>query len=219
MDFDGVTTWIFDLDNTLYAPEARLFDQIEQRMIAHVMNALGVDRDQADGLRRDYWRRYGTTLAGMMAEHGTEPQAYLADVHAIDFSVLRPDPELAQAIRALPGTKIVHTNADIRYAAQVLAHRGLDMFDTLYGVEETGFHPKPDARAYDFVWRAQGLDPTRAAMFEDDPRNLEVPHRAGMQTVLVGPGGHLPDGIAGDHGPHVRHQTRDLTAFLRGLLA
>ena len=36
-DFIGVETWVFDLDNTLYPPAARLFDQIEARMTAYVM--------------------------------------------------------------------------------------------------------------------------------------------------------------------------------------
>ena len=42
-DFSHVNTWVFDLDNTLYPPSARLFDQIEQRMTDWVMTALNVD--------------------------------------------------------------------------------------------------------------------------------------------------------------------------------
>ena len=60
--FSHVSTWVFDLDNTLYPPEARLFDQIEVKMTEYVMNALGVDRPKADQLRHDYCARYGTTL-------------------------------------------------------------------------------------------------------------------------------------------------------------
>ena len=66
-DFSHVTHWVFDLDNTLYPPRVRLFDQIEQRMTAWVMRELGVGRDLADRLRHDYWARYGTTLAGLAA--------------------------------------------------------------------------------------------------------------------------------------------------------
>ncbi len=50
-DFTHVTTWVFDLDNTLYPPEMRLFDQIEVRMTDWVMQALKVDRARADHLR------------------------------------------------------------------------------------------------------------------------------------------------------------------------
>ena len=35
--FAHVETWVFDLDNTLYPPGVRLFDQIEARMTAYVM--------------------------------------------------------------------------------------------------------------------------------------------------------------------------------------
>ncbi|RJL11686.1 pyrimidine 5'-nucleotidase [Paracoccus siganidrum] len=221
MDFADVDIWIFDLDNTLYPPEAALFSQIEARMTAYVMHLLGVDRDRADLIRRDYWRRHGTTLAGLMAEHRIDAASYLAEVHDIDFSGLAPDPALAAAIAALPGRKIIHTNADAAYARRVLAARGLaagpdDLFEAIFGVEETGFRPKPAAAAFEAVLAASRADPRRAAFFEDDPRNLQIPHALGMRTVLVGRGRLGPDEIAqhADHGAHVQHRTDDLTAFL-----
>lgn len=219
MPFSHVTTWIFDLDNTLYPVEARLFAQIEQRMQAYVERIAGVDPAEAAHLRDHWWRTHGTTLAGLMAEHGIDPLPYLADVHDIDFGVLRPDPVLAAAIAALPGRKIVHTNADAAYAAQVLRHRGLTGFESVWGIEETGFLPKPDRRAYAALIDAHGIDPESAAFFEDDPRNLEVPHALGMRTVLVGAGRHGPDLFAAGHahGPHVQHRTDDLAAFLCAL--
>ena len=219
MDFQHITTWIFDLDNTLYAPEVRLFTQIERRMTAYVMREIGVSEPEASRLREHYWRQHGTTLAGLMAEHGIDPMPYLNEVHDIDFSALTPDPELAALIAALPGRKIVHTNGDHAYAQQVLKHRGLTVFDAVHGVDTLDFLPKPDARAYAAVRAAEGFDPTRAAMFEDDPRNLSVPHLLGMRTVLVGDGRHGAEGLPadGDHGPHVHHQTTNLTEFLRGL--
>lgn len=210
MEFSGRDIWIFDLDNTLYPPQMALFPQIEARMTAYVMRLLEVERDHADHLRRDYWRRHGTTLAGLMAEHAIDPLAFLAEVHDVDFTALTPAPDLAAAIAALPGRKIVHTNGDSRYAGKVLAARGLDLFESVYGVEETGFHPKPQPAAYDAVIAAAGIDPARSVFFEDDARNLAVPHRIGMRTVLVGPG-------TGDDLPHVDHRTGDLCGFLRAI--
>ena len=43
--FSHVDQWVFDLDNTLYPPRARLFDQIEIRMTKYVMDALGVESE------------------------------------------------------------------------------------------------------------------------------------------------------------------------------
>jgi putative hydrolase of the HAD superfamily len=209
-DFAQVTTWVFDLDNTLYPPSMRLFDQIEVKMTDWVMQALQVDRARADHLRAHYWQTYGTTLAGLMTEHGVDPGPYLTEVHDIDFSILAPDPGLAEAIAALPGRKIIYTNACVPYAQKVVAARGLEgLFDAVYGVEEAAFHPKPEARAFATVFARDGLDPTRAAMFEDDARNLSVPHALGMRTVHVAPEAR-PE-------PHIHHHTSDLAGFLTGL--
>lgn len=208
--FSDVTCWVFDLDNTLYPPEVRLFDQIEQRMTAYVMQALGVDRSEADRLRRHYWQAHGTTLAGLMQEHDLDPWPYLVAVHDIDFAALTPAPDLAARIGALPGRRIVYTNGSAPYAAQVLAARGLSgVFDAIYGVEDADFHPKPDSRAYARVFARDGLDPARAAMFEDEPRNLAVPHALGLRTVHV-----AARPVAA---PHIQHHTADLAGFLAQL--
>jgi putative hydrolase of the HAD superfamily len=205
--FRHVETWVFDLDNTLYPPSARLFDQIEVRMTAWVMRALGVSRPEADRLRRHYWETHGTTLAGLMREHGIDPGPYLTDVHDISFDALAPDPVLAARIAALPGRRIVYTNGCAPYAERVLAARGLTgLFDAIYGVEHAGFHPKPDRAAFDTVFAADGLAPSRAAMFEDEARNLAVPHAIGMRTVHV-----APEPLSA---PHIHHHTSDLSGFL-----
>ncbi|MBV0912482.1 pyrimidine 5'-nucleotidase [Anianabacter salinae] len=209
--FTHVRHWVFDLDNTLYPPEMRLFDQIEVRMTAWVMRELGVDEAEANRLRTDYWRRFGTTLAGLMDLHGIDPEGYLTEVHEIDFTVLSPAPDLAARIADLPGKRIVYTNGSAPYAQQVLAARGLaGLFDGVYGVEHAGFRPKPERGAFETVFAAAGIDSTVAAMFEDDPRNLAAPHAMGMRTVHVAPLAAPAD--------HIHHHTVDLTGFLSQVL-
>jgi len=208
--FHHVRAWVFDLDNTLYPPSARLFDQIEVRMTAFVMQALGVDRGEADRLRRHYWQLYGTTLAGLMHEHDVDPAPYLTDVHEISLDHLDPDPALRDGIAALPGRRIVYTNGSAPYAERVIAARGLDgLFDAVYGVEHAGFRPKPERAAFETVFARDGIEPGRAAMFEDDPRNLAAPHQMGMRTVHVAP---EPDPT-----DHIHHHTADLAGFLARL--
>lgn len=205
--FSHVEYWVFDLDDTLYPVSARLFELIEARMGAWVARTLGLDLAAAHALRHQYWRTYGTTLAGLMAEHGIDPDPYLADVHAIALDALQPDPLLRARIAALPGRRIIYTNGTATYAERVLAARGLSgLFDGIYGVIEAGYHPKPQRVAFETIFARDRLDPTRAAMFEDDPRNLAVPHALGMQTVHV-----APDPAPA---PHIHHHTADLTAFL-----
>jgi len=209
--FAHVTTWVFDLDHTLYPPEMALFDQINVRMTAYVMAALGLSRAEADHLRHAYWRDHGTTLAGLMDIHGVDPGPYLEEVHDIDFTVLTPDPDLAARIRALPGRRIVYTNGTAPYADRVIAARGLGgLFDAVYGVEHAGLRPKPERQAFEAVFARDGLIPTRAAMFEDDPRNLAAPHAMGLRTVHVAPKPEPAD--------HIHHHTDDLAGFLSRLM-
>ncbi|MEO3415472.1 pyrimidine 5'-nucleotidase [Roseovarius sp. CAU 1744] len=209
--FSHIDTWVFDLDNTLYPPEARLFDQIEVRMTQYVMETLGVDQAEADGLRSKYWREHGTTLAGLMSEHGIDPDPYLVQVHEISLDHLQPDADLYARIRDLPGRKIVYTNGSAPYAERVIAQRGLSgAFDAIYGVEHAGFLPKPQQAAFDAVFARDGVAPRRAAMFEDDARNLMAPHAMGMRTVHVAPRAERLD--------HIHHHTDDLSDFLGRLL-
>ncbi len=211
--FAHVRTWVFDLDNTLYPPATRLFDQIDRRMTDYVQRTLGVERDEADALRARYWREYGTTLAGLMARHAVEPEAFLVEVHDIDFSVLTPNPALRSRIAALPGRRIVYTNGSAPYARQVIDALGLSgLFDATYGVENAGYHPKPRPEAFQAVFTADRLDPARAAMFEDDARNLRVPHALGMRTVHVAP---IP--LPPADSAHIHHHTDDLSGFLAQL--
>lgn len=208
--FTHVDTWVFDLDHTLYPPHMRLFDQIEARMVAYMTRELGLSDAKANHLRRHYWETYGTTLAGLMREHDIAPEPFLDEVHDISFEVLSPDPELAARISDLPGRRIIYTNGHAPYALEVLAARGLTgLFDAVYGIEHADFRPKPERTAFDRVFGLDGLKTHRAAMFEDDVRNLKVPHALGLQTVHVAP---VPE----PH-DHVHHHTDDLTAFLGAL--
>jgi putative hydrolase of the HAD superfamily len=188
-----------------------LFNQIETRMNAYVQQVLNVDKTEADHLRATYWAEHGTTLAGLMRNHDIDPDPYLIAVHDVDFTVLSPDPALRSAIKNLPGHKVIYTNGTAPYARNVLAARGLsDLWDNIYGVEHAHYHPKPDHAAYARVFKTQGLDPHRSAMFEDDPRNLEVPHKMGLRTIHVAPRPHSA--------PFIQHHTDDLAGFLSHLV-
>lgn len=189
----------------------RLFDQIETRMTAYVADTLRVTHAEADRLRAHYWRTHGTTLAGLMDEHGIDPDPYLVAVHDISMHPLDPDPDLAAHIGNLPGRRIVYTNGSAPYAQRVIEARGLGgLFDAVYGVEHAGYRPKPQADAFAEVFARDRLDPGVGAMFEDDPRNLAAPHQMGMRTVHVAEAPETAD--------HIHHHTDDLTGFLARVL-
>ncbi len=208
--FTHVDYWVFDLDNTLYPPQARLFDQIEQLMANYVMRELSVDAQTANMLRQKYWNEYGTTLAGLMHVHNIDPDPYLHEVHQLDLSHIVAMPDLRDAITALPGRKIIYTNGSRAHGEGVSNALGLaGVFDAIYGVEDADYTPKPDLAAFQKIFTTDGIDTKRAAMFEDDVRNLSIPHQMGMRTILVGPE---------EFAPHIHHQTEDLTAFLTRLV-
>ncbi len=213
--FSHVSDWVFDLDNTLYPPSDRLFDQIAVKMTDYVMRTLNVAQREADHLRDQYWSLYGTTLAGLMHEHSIDPVPFLQEVHEISLDHMSIDPALVGAIRNLPGRKIVYTNGTAPYAQRVLEARGMvGLFDQIYGVEDANFQPKPNEEAYRMIFAKAGLDPSRAAMFEDDPRNLRAPHAMGLQTVLV-----TPDApIQTPHAAYIHYQTHDLAEFLTQII-
>lgn len=208
--FAHVDTWVFDLDNTLYPPSADLFGLMDVRFSTYVARVTGLDKARALNLCAEYWATYGSTLVGLMEHHDIDPHHFLADVHDIDISHLRPDPALQTAIASLPGRKIVYTNGSENHAKRVLAARGLTQeFDAVYGVEHADFKPKPTHDAFSRVFAKDGVTPTKAAMFEDEARNLAVPHAMGMRTV------HVHEDQA-DH-DHIHHHTDDLADFLSQL--
>src|SRR3546814_17570648 len=79
---DHIDSWIFDLDNTLYPPSAKLFDLIDDRMGAFIMRLLGCDAVEARRVQKDYFHDHGPTMAGLMRHHGAAPHHFLTDVHA-----------------------------------------------------------------------------------------------------------------------------------------
>ncbi len=223
-DFDHITDWVFDLDNTLYPRHTDLFSQIDQNMTAYVSDLLRLPRVDARALQKQYYREHGTTLNGLMTLHGIDANDFLEKVHDIDYSWVKPDPALGDAIRALPGRKFIFTNGDIGHAKRTAEALGiLDHFDEIFDIIAARLTPKPARETYDLFLSQHGVDSTRAVMFEDLPRNLVVPKALGMRTVLVVP--HNLDmaiGEAWEHdgrdGDHIDYVTDHLARFLEHYL-
>jgi putative hydrolase of the HAD superfamily len=221
--FTHVDTWVFDLDNTLYPHHVNLWQQVDQRIGEFISAYLKISPEEARFIQKDYYRRYGTSMRGMMSEHGVHADDYLAYVHRIDHSPLEPNPAMGAAIAKLPGRKLILTNGSTDHAEAVLARLGIgEHFEAVFDIIAAELEPKPAAQTYQKFLTRHDVDPAKAAMFEDLARNLVVPHRLGMTTVLV-----VPDGtkevvredweLEGRDDPHVDHVTDDLTGFLQGL--
>ena len=184
--FHQTDVWIFDLDNTLYPASCNLFAQVDHRMGAFIQKFLGVPYEYARHLQKSYYRQFGTTLAGMMTVHKMAPEAFLDYVHDIDLSVVPESPQLNAAIANLPGRKLIFTAGSRKHAERVCSKLGiLHQFEDIFDIVSADYVPKPKPEPYARFLSQHGVTPTRAAMFEDMPHNLEVPHALGMTTVLV----------------------------------
>jgi putative hydrolase of the HAD superfamily len=224
-EFREVETWVFDLDNTLYPHALNLWQQIDDRIRAFIARFLDVTHDEAFRVQKDYYRRYGTTMRGLMAEHGLEPDDFLEFVHQIDHSPLEPNPALGAALEMLPGRKLILTNGTRKHAEAVMRRLAIhEHFEDVFDIIAAELEPKPLAQTYDRFLARHAVAPQKSAMFEDLARNLVVPHALGMTTVLVVPEKTrevFREGweLEGREAPHVDHVTEDLTGFLRAIAA
>jgi putative hydrolase of the HAD superfamily len=221
--FSHVETWVFDLDNTLYPHDANLWQQIDDRIRAYIAGFLKIPLEEALRVQKDYYKRYGTSMRGLMVEHGLDPDDYLEIVHQIDHSPLKPNPALGSALEALSGRKLILTNGTRKHAEAVLERLAVHShFEDVFDILAADLEPKPAAQVYDRFLKKHGVDPKKAAMFEDLARNLTVPYALGMTTVLVVPPKTrevIREGweLEGRDAAHVDHVTDDLAGFLRGL--
>lgn len=184
--FAHIDHWIFDLDNVLYPSRCNLFALIDERMGLFLQDFLDCDPVEARRVQKDYFHDHGTTLAGLMHHHGTDPHVFLDFVHDIAMDRLEPAPMLRAAIEALPGERMVFTNADTPYAEKVLERRGLSgVFEIIHDIHACALEPKPEPAAYHSLISATGIDPAKSLFVEDMARNLTPAKALGMTTVWV----------------------------------
>ena len=222
--FAPIETWVFDLDNTLYPAGTDLWPKIDARITLFLAHLYGLDGISARALQKFYYERYGTTLRGLMVEHEIEPGAFLSFVHDIDRTSILPNPILAAAIAALPGRRLILTNGSRHHALSTASALGLDgLFEDIFDIVAGDLLPKPEAETYHRFLARHAVDPTRAVMFEDIARNLQVPKALGMTTVLVVPKpGTMDDReafeIVSEIAPeYVDFVTSDLEGFLQAI--
>jgi putative hydrolase of the HAD superfamily len=194
--FAHIRDWIFDLDNCLYPASTGLFALIDERMGAYIQRLLGCDPLEAKRVQKAHFHEHGTTLAGLMKEHGVDPRDFLEDVHAISLECVQCDERLAQLLPRLPGRRFVFTNGDARYARRVLEAIGVDRhFDELHDIHASSYRPKPDPHGYELLCERFGIDPGHALLADDMVQNLAPAKALGMTTIWVDNGSEL-----GNHG-------------------
>ncbi len=212
-DLSHIDTWLFDLDNTLYSATSRLFDQIDVRIGQFIAQLFDIDSVEARKMQKSYFREHGTTLRGLMSEYDMAPEGFLEYVHDIDFSSLAPREGLDAALTALPGRKLIFTNADIPYSRKILARLGVaHHFEHIYDIAAANYVPKPFPPAYDILIELHDVTPESTIFFEDIARNLVPAADLGMTTVWVR--GDENWVLPGNEDAKPDYETTDLVAWL-----
>ncbi|MEC7050260.1 MAG: pyrimidine 5'-nucleotidase [Pseudomonadota bacterium] len=213
---DEIQDWVFDLDNTIYPAKSNLFLRVAVRITEFVAQHFDVPLDEARVIQTDLFRRYGTTMRGLMVEQQLAPEDYLHFVHDIDVSDLLVEHELDRLLSALPGRKHIFTNGTVPHARNILNAYGIeDHFTHIFDIVGADFVPKPERQAFDRFIGETGIDPRGAVMVEDMARNLEPAHELGMRTVWL-----VSDhdwAAKGADEPYVHFVAEDLKSFLSAL--
>ena len=166
---------LFDLDNTLYPPDAGLIEAGDRLIADFIARRLDLPWGEADELRVRLWLQYGATARGLEVEYGIPQREYFAEsLECVEVSrYINPDPELAALLALLPLRRFVFTNSPEVYAARVLDALGVrGLFEGVFHIESAAGRPKPDARPYDVAVRAIGEETRHMALVDDTEANL-----------------------------------------------
>jgi putative hydrolase of the HAD superfamily len=212
--FGGIDTWVFDLDNTLYPVTETLLRHIDEHMGKFVANFLNVDAIEARRVQKTYFKKYGLTLRGLMIHHGLDPARFFEEMTPMDLTQVDPNPALGEAIKRLPGRKIIYTNASAHHAQLVLDRLEMpDIFEAIYDIAAAEYLPKPAMEPYETLCSLYSIDPKRAIMIDDIARNLEPAAALGMTTVWMKTGAEWARDVAPE--AHIDHVVGDILSWVR----
>ena len=211
-----INTWIFDLDNTLYSADSGIFQQVHDLKGKFVSSHLDIDIEEAKIIQKNYYKQHGTTLRGMMDNHGVDPDHFLAEVHKLDYSIVGPNHKLNEELKKLQGRKIIYTNANMQHALDVLERIELsNFFDEIYDIKMANYIPKPELAPYKQMIAQFDIETKSSAMFDDIAKNLVPAKNVGFTSVWIDAGyENFSDDIKASK-KYLDHETTDITEFLK----
>ena len=213
-----INTWIFDLDNTLYSADSGIFQQVHKLMGEFISKNLKMDMVEAKKLQSKYYKQHGTTLRGLMDNHGVEPDYFLDEVHKLDYSIVGPDEILKKELEKIQGRKIIYTNANKKHVVDVLERINLaNFFDEIFDIKMANYIPKPEIRPYEQIIDIFNINPSSSAMFDDIAKNLVPAKKVGFTPVWVDAGyENFSDDIQASK-DYLDYSTRNLSSFLKDI--
>ncbi len=186
IELKKIKYWLFDLDNTLYSGDTKVFDQVDKKMSKFISEKLKVSEEEAKKIQKNYFHEYNTTLNGMIKNHNIDANEFLEFVHDVNLDFLQKDEFLENQINKLNGKKIIFTNGSKAHAANVTQRIGIDkLFDGVFDIVDSNFYPKPSIQPYKKIIENYNIEPEYCIFFEDIARNLKPAHELGMKTVWI----------------------------------
>ena len=212
--FRSIKYWIFDLDNTLYSGDTKVFDQVDKKMSKYISDKLNVSIEEAKKIQKNYFYEYNTTLNGMIKNHKIDPGEFLEFVHDINIDFLQKDPGLAEEIEKLEGKKIIFTNGSRKHAMNITRRIGIDQyFDDIFDIVNANFIPKPAMEPYKKLVEKHKIDPKLCVLVEDIARNLKPAYEMGMKTIWIE--NNEPWAKKFSDGDFINYKTNNLSEFLK----
>ena len=206
--------WLFDLDNTLYSGQTKVFDQVDKKMSLFISEKLEVSIEEAKKIQKNYFHEYNTTLNGMIKNHKIDANEFLEFVHDVDLEFLKIDKPLKREIANLLGKKFIFTNGSKAHAANVTKRIGIDkLFDGVFDIVEADFIPKPSIEPYKKIIDNFKIEPQYCIFIEDIARNLKPAHELGMKTVWIK--NDEPWDAEFSNSDFIDYKTDDLANFLK----
>ncbi|MDA9624479.1 pyrimidine 5'-nucleotidase [Pelagibacteraceae bacterium] len=186
IELTKIKYWLFDLDNTLYSGDTKVFDQVDKKMSKFISEKLKVSIEEAKKIQKNYFHEYNTTLNGMIKNHEIDADEFLDFVHDVDLDFLKADKPLEQEISNLVGKKFIFTNGSKAHASNVTKRIGIEkLFDGVFDIVESDFIPKPSIEPYKKIIEKYKIEPQYSIFIEDIARNLKPAHELGMKTVWI----------------------------------
>jgi putative hydrolase of the HAD superfamily len=206
--------WLFDLDNTLYSGDTKVFDQVDKKMSSFISDKLNVSLEDAKKIQKNYFHEYNTTLNGMIKNHSIDAEEFLEFVHDVDLNFLQKNQDLQNALTKLTGKKYIFTNGSKSHASNVTKRIGIEnLFDGVFDIVDSDFIPKPSIEPYKKIIQKYGIDPEYCIFIEDIARNLKPAYELGMKTVWIK--NNEPWAAKFSNENFINYKTDNLSEFLR----
>ena len=213
-DLSKIKFWLFDLDNTLYSGDTKVFDQVDKKMSKFISEKLKVSLEEAKKIQKNYFHEYNTTLNGMIKNHDIDANEFLEFVHDVDLEFLKKDEPLKKEMEKLKGKKIIFTNGSKAHASNVTSRIGIEqLFDGVFDIVDSDFYPKPSLEPYKKIIENYKIVPEYCIFFEDIARNLKPAYELGMKTVWIE--NNEPWAAKYSDEEFVNYKTGSLTKFLK----